>query len=131
MNKPHLCTLNSNDTYVSCPFLSLGLSITRSNPSQSTSPNARKINLVGQTKSIDQREIRSYNNHAYKSSEKTQIIFIDNLIINSQFIRSQQTHRKNKLHRMELQEHRGEHCIEDQIERRSHLATNYGPVGLW
>ena len=25
----------------------------------------------------------------------------------------------------------GEHCIEIQKERRSHLANNYGPVGLW
>ena len=32
MNKPHLFTLNSNDTYMSCPFLSLGLSTARSNP---------------------------------------------------------------------------------------------------
>ena len=56
---------------------------------------------------------------------------MDNLIINSQFIGSQQTHRKKRLHRIELQEHQGEHCIEDQKERRSHLATAYGPVGLW
>jgi hypothetical protein len=40
-------------------------------------------------------------------------------------------HRKIRLHRIELQEHRGEQCIEDQRERRSHLATSYGPVGLW
>ena len=53
------------------------------------------------------------------------------MIINSQFIGSQQTHRKKRLHQIELQEHRGEHCIEDQRERRNHLATNYGPVSLW
>ena len=64
-------------------------------------------------------------------SEKTQIIFIDNLIINPQFIGSQQTHHKIRLHRIDLQEHRREHCIEDQRERRSHLAISYGPVGLW
>ena len=40
---------------------------------------------------------------------------------------SQQTHRKKSLHQIDLQEH----CIEDQKERRSHLATAYGPVGLW
>ena len=50
------------------------------------------------------------------------------LIINSNFIRSQQTDRKKSLHQIDLQEHRGEHCIEDQKERRSHLATHYGPV---
>ena len=38
---------------------------------------------------------------------------------------------KKSLHRTDLQEHRGEHCIEDQIERKGHLGTNYGPVGLW
>ena len=38
-------------------------------------------------------------------------------------------HRKIRLHRIELQEHRGEHCIEDQRER-SHLATSYGPIGM-
>ena len=52
------------------------------------------------------------------------------MIINPQFIGSQQTHRNRRLHRIELQEDQGEHCIEDQIERRSHLATSYGPVGV-
>jgi hypothetical protein len=55
---------------------------------------------------------------------------MNNLIINPQFIGSQQTHRKKGLHRIDLQEDRGEHCIEDQRERESHLATSYGPVGL-
>ena len=114
---------------MSCSFLSLGLSTARSNPSQRTSPIARKINLVGQIKSKDLREIQSYNNHAYKSSEKTQIIFVDDLIINSQFIRSQQTHRKKWLFRIDLEEHRGEHCIEDQRERISHLAMDPSVYG--
>ena len=73
--------------------------------------------------------------HAYKNLEETQIIFIDNLIINPQFIESRQTHRKRRLHQIDLQEHRGEHGIEDQREReresKSHLATCYGPIGLW
>ena len=43
------------------------------------------------------------------------------MIINPQFIGSQQTHRKRRLHRIDLQKHQGEHCIEDQRERRSHL----------
>ena len=41
------------------------------------------------------------------------------------------TPQKKQLHQINLQEHQGEHCIEDQKERRSHLATSYGPVGLW
>ena len=51
------------------------------------------------------------------------------LIINSNFIGSQQTHRKKSLHQIDLQEHRGEHCIEDQIETRSHLATHTSSEG--
>ena len=35
-----------------------------------------------------------------------------------------QTHRKRVLHRIDLEEHQGELCIEDQRERRSHLANN-------
>ena len=40
---------------------------------------------------------------------------------------SQETHRKIRLHQIDIQEHRGEHCIEDQRERerRCHLATSY------
>ena len=37
---------------------------------------------------------------------------------------------QKELHRIDLQNHRGELCIEDQRERRSHLATSYGPEGL-
>ena len=62
--------------------------------------------------------------------QKTQITFMDkniDLIINSKFIGSQQTHRKKELHQIDLQE-----TIVWRIkrERGSHLATNYGPVGL-
>jgi hypothetical protein len=56
---------------------------------------------------------------------------MNNLIINPQFIGSQQTHRKRRLHWIELQEDRGAHGIEDQRERKSHLTTSYGPIGLW
>ena len=38
---------------------------------------------------------------------------------------------QKELHRIDLQEDRGEHGIEIQKERRSHLANNYGPEGLW
>ena len=44
---------------------------------------------------------------------------------------SWRTRRKRVLHRIDLQEHRGEHGIENQRERRSHLANKYGPEGLW
>ena len=35
-----------------------------------------------------------------------------------------------RLHRIDLHKRGGEHCIEIQKERRSHLANNYGPEGL-
>ena len=77
------------------------------------------------------KRLAKISNHAYKNSEKNQIMFIDNVIINPQFIGSRQTHRKRVLHQIDLQEHRGELCIENQRERRSHIATSYGPVDLW
>ena len=39
------------------------------------------------------------------------------MIINPKFIGSQQMHHKI-LHRIDHQEHRGEHCIEDQREKK-------------
>ena len=36
---------------------------------------------------------------------------------------------QKELHQIDLQEDRGELCIEIQIERRSPLANNYGPEG--
>ena len=38
---------------------------------------------------------------------------------------------QKELHRIDLQEDQGEHGIGIQKERRSHLANNYGPEGLW
>ena len=46
-----------------------------------------------------------------KIQKKTQKIFMNNLIINPQFIGSQQTQRKKGLHKIDLQEHRGEHSL--------------------
>ena len=76
------------------------------------------------------KRLAKISNHTYKNLEKIKIIFIHKLIINPQFIGSRQTHRKRVLHRIDFQEHRGELCIENQRERRSHLAYSYGPVGL-
>ena len=49
------------------------------------------------------------------------------LIINPQFIGSQQTHRKKSLHQIDLQE---TIVLRIKRERGSHLATAYGPTGL-
>ena len=65
------------------------------------------------------RDQRNSNNfHGYKNID---------LIINSKFIRSQQNIAK----RVTSYGSPRDHCIENQMrERGSHLATNYGPVGL-
>ena len=62
--------------------------------------------------------------------QKTQITFMDkniDLIINSKFIGSQQTHRKKELHQIDLQE---TIVLRIKRERGSHLATAYEPLGL-
>ena len=82
-------------------------------------------------KTDNSKRLAKISNHAYKNSEKIQIIFIDKLIINPQFIRSWQTHHKKVLHPIYLKN------IEENMvlrikerERRNHLATSYGPIGL-
>ena len=112
------------------PLLSLGKDTARLNPKLNTSPIARKTNLVGQTKPIVRRELQIYQIMHKRIQRRFKIIFIDKLIINPQFIGSRQTHRKRRLHRIDLQGHEGEHGIENQRNRRRHLATIYGPVGL-
>ena len=47
--------------YVSVPFVSLGSSTARLNPKLSTSPIARKINLVGQTKHDNSKRLAKIN----------------------------------------------------------------------
>ena len=69
-------------------------------------------------------------NHAYKNSEKNQILFIDNLDHNPLIHRISTNTPQKELHRIDLQESRGELCIEIQRERRIYLATSYGPEGL-
>ena len=61
----------------SLPLLSLGEDTARLNPSQSTTSHGKKNHSSWPTKPKFQRRNTSYNNHAYKSSKKTQIIFID------------------------------------------------------
>src|SRR3989337_2532992 len=76
------------------------------------------------------KRLAKITNHTKKNLEKIQILFIDKLDHKPTIHRSQQTHRKRILHRIDLHERGGEHCIEIQKERRSHLANNYGPEGL-
>ena len=131
--RSHLFILSSNDTYVSVPFLSLGSSTVRSYPSQSTSSHC-KINRSSwpNKTQISEKKYEAIRDHAYKRSKKTQITFMDkkiDLIINSKFIGSQQTHCK-RIYIIWISK---KPCIENSArerERGSHLATNYGPEGL-
>ena len=58
------------------------------------------------------------------------MLFIDNLDHKPTIHRISTNTLQKELHRIDLQEDQGEHCIEIQREIRSHLATSYGPVGL-
>ena len=114
----------------------MSLSITeiehrRSNPSQSTSSHGKKhqSSWPNQTNNSEKKYEAITIMHKRVQRKLKQYSWIY-LITNSQFIGSQQIHRK-ELHQIELQVHQGEHCIEEHRERRSHLTTNYGPVGLW
>ena len=84
--------------YVSVPFLSLGSSTIRSNPLPSTSSHymINRPSWPNKTQ-ISEKKYEAIRNHAYKRSKETQITFMDkniDLIINSKFIGSQQTHRQ-------------------------------------
>ncbi len=130
--KPHLFTLDGNNMMrASLPLLSLGEDTARYEPKTKHFSHCKNYRSSWPNETHNSTRITRIRNHAYKKSEETQIIFIDNLIINPQFIGSRQTHRKRRLHRIDLHEDHGELCIEDPRERRSHLATRYGPEGLW
>ncbi len=58
-DKAHIVTLDGNYTMCALlPLLSLGKDTAKLNPKLSTSPIARKINLVGQTKLIIRRDLQ-------------------------------------------------------------------------
>ena len=63
------------------------------------------------------------------NSEEIQILFIYNLDHKPTIHRISTNTPQKELHQIDLQEDRGEHCIEIQRERRIHLATSYGPEG--
>ena len=77
------------------------------------------------------KRLAKISNHAYKNSEEIQTFLIDKLDHKPTIHRISTNTLQKELHRIDLQEYRGELCIENQRERRSHLANNYGPEGLW
>ena len=77
------------------------------------------------------KRLAKITNHTKKNSEEIQIFLIDKLDHKPTIHRISTNTLQKELHRIDLQEDRGELCIEIQRERRSHLANNYGPEGLW
>ena len=67
------------------------------------------------------KRLAKISNHAYKNSAKNQILFIDNLNHKPTIHRISTNRPQKELQRIDLQEHRGEHGIENQRQRRSHL----------
>ena len=130
MKTPFFILGGNNAIRVSLPLLCHGVKSRKIEPKAKYISHCNKNQSSWQDQTDNSKRNTKISNHAYKNPEKIQIIFIDKLIINPQFIGSRQTHCKRRLHRIDLQEHRGEHCIENQRERRSHLATSYGPIGL-
>ena len=126
--RSHLFILSSNNTYVSVPFLSLGSSTVRSNPLQSNSPHC-KINRSSwpNKTQISEKKYEAIRDHAYKSSEKTQIIFMDKSDHKLTIPRIPTNTPQKELHHMDLQE---TIVSRNQREIESHLASNYGPEGL-
>ena len=135
MNKPIHFILNSSNTKtIFSLFVTVIQKLVRLNLLQRTTPTEGiSIQLAKLHQQIGEHYevIMIMHIRIIYNSEKTQIFIMNNVIINSQFIGSQQTHLKRRLHRIELQGHQGEHGIKDQRERRSHLATSYGSIGLW
>ena len=73
------------------------------------------------------KRLAKISNHAYKNSEKNQILFIDKLDLKPTIHRISTNTPQKELHRIDLHERGGEHCIEIQKERISHLALAMDP----
>ena len=78
---------------------------------------------------VSEKKYEAISNHAYKRSKMTQIFLIGKLDHKPTIHWILTNTPQKELHQIDLQEDRGEHCIEIQRER-SHLDKNYGPEGL-
>ena len=64
------------------------------------------------------KRLAKISNHAYKNSEKIQILFIDKLDHKPTIHWISTNTPQKELHRIDLQEHQGELCIEIQREKK-------------
>ena len=99
------------------PLLSLGEVTERYEPKTNHFSHCKNYQSSCPNQTNNSKRRAKIWNHAYKNSEEIQIIFMDNLNINSQFIEYQQTHHKSVLHRIDLHEDHEEGGVEDQRER--------------
>ena len=105
MNEPHRFILSGNNTKTCLvPFYQSDIENRQIEPTTTHPSHWRNINLVGQTISIDRRDLQSYNDHANKNLNIQRWPKYFSWIIwniNPQFIESQQTHRRKELHRID------------------------------
>ena len=115
MMKTHLFILDGNNAIrVLLPLLCHWVKSRNIEPKAKHLSRCKKYQSSWPNQTDNLKRNTKIPNHAYKNSENIQIIFIDKLIINPQFIGSRHTHRKRRLHRIDLQEHRGEHGKEKE-----------------
>ena len=79
--KPHIFTLDGNNTMrASLPLLSLGEVTARYEPKTKHFSHCKNHRSSWPNKTQDSERLTRISNHAYKNSEKNQIIFIDKLV---------------------------------------------------
>ena len=94
-------------------------------------PHCKKDQSSRPNQTDNSKRLAKITNHTQKNSEEIQIFLIDKLDHKPTIHRILTNTSQKELHRIDLQEDRGELFIENQRERISHLANNYGPEGLW
>ena len=117
--------------YVSFPLLCHWMRTRKIEPKTKHLSHCKKNQSSWPKQTNNSKRNTKISNHAYKNPEKIQIIFIDKQIINPQIHRISTNTPQKKITQNRSPRDRGELCIEIQRERRSHLANNYGPEGLW
>ena len=104
--EPHLFILDGNNAIrVSLPLLCHWVKSHKIEPKAKHLSHCKKYQSSWPNQTDNSKRNTKIPNHAYNNLEEIQIIFIDKLIINQQFVGSRRTHRKRILHRIELQEH--------------------------
>ena len=102
--------------YVSFPFVT-GIEHRKIEPKAKHFSHCKKDQSSRPNQAGNSKRLAKISNHAYKNSEKNKILFIDNLNHKPTIHQISTNTPQKELHRIDLQEHRGELCIEIQRER--------------